>query len=104
MCSEDRHTLKVNSADIHDQNRVSQVTMVCRAGVMDEAVNNLLLPHYIDCKDQGAAVRDNRLCTTQHPSLLILQLGLAKAKLVAPCLFFLSLSHCLFQGLQRHED
>lgn len=87
MYSEDRHTLKVDRADIHDQHHVSQVTMVCPAGVMDEAVNNLLLLNYIDCKDQGAAVRDNRLCTTQH------QLGLAQAKqLPHACSLSLSLS------------
>lgn len=44
-----KHTLEAGRSDIHDGRHVSQVTMVCPAGVM---VNILLLSHYIDCKDQ----------------------------------------------------
>lgn len=58
-----------------------QITMVFTAGMMNEAINILLLSHYIDCKDQRSVVTDNRL---HKPTTLCpyLSLSLSRAQQV----------------------
>jgi len=94
--SGDRHTLRVDRSCInvqHHGRHVSQVTMVCPAGVMDEAESTISCSLTILTVRIRALLSEITHCTRQHASVLILQLGLAQAKqLLNACSLSLSLS------------
>jgi len=72
--SGDRHTLRVDRSCInvqHHGRHVSQVTMVCPAGVMDEAESTISCSLTILTVRIRALLSEITHCTRQHASVLI---------------------------------